>query len=173
MRPHLSNCWKKPPPLTKTCGDKASSLCTPKLWNSLPFDLRKSHLWLVLRKDWKHIIWANTWRVCQCFWNTISILVMHLISILMKFIINYYDAWKKVNKFLFVPVRYKIDKVQNKKYNLITDREVAEAIFLFTLFDFFLQFLWTVRPRKQYSATSSFLQVNGGVDGVLRSWIPS
>ena len=27
---------------TKTYGDKAFSVCAPKLWNSLPLDLRKS-----------------------------------------------------------------------------------------------------------------------------------
>ena len=101
-----------------------------------------------------------------------------IVVIIIIIIITYYyckivNTWKNVGILLSVPVRYEIDKVQNKKYNLITDAGSSRGNFLFTLFDFFLQFLWTLRSRKHGSATSSFVQVNGGIDGVLRSWIPS
>ena len=52
---HLSSkqLLEQPQSLTKTHEDQTFSMCAPKLWNSLPFDLRKSTslTGLILRKD--------------------------------------------------------------------------------------------------------------------------
>ena len=47
LRSASKQLLEQPRWFTKTYGDKAFSVCAPKLWNSLQLDL-------VLRKDWKH-----------------------------------------------------------------------------------------------------------------------
>jgi len=43
----------QPRSITKTYGDKAFSVCAPKLWNSLPLDLRKSPSLTGFKKELK------------------------------------------------------------------------------------------------------------------------
>ena len=42
LRSSSRQLLEQPQSFTKTYGDRAFSVCTPKLWNSLPLDLRKS-----------------------------------------------------------------------------------------------------------------------------------
>ena len=42
LRSASKQLLEQPRSFTKTYGDKAFSVCAPKLWNSLPLDLRKS-----------------------------------------------------------------------------------------------------------------------------------
>ena len=42
LRSSSMQLLEQPRSFTKTYGDKAFSVCAPKLWNSLPLDLRKS-----------------------------------------------------------------------------------------------------------------------------------
>ena len=44
---------EQPRSFTKTYGDKAFSVCAPKLWNSLPLDLRKSASLTGFKKELK------------------------------------------------------------------------------------------------------------------------
>lgn len=68
---------------------------------------------------------------------------------------------------LYVPVRYKIDKVQIKKANVIAEASSSQSSFPLYFVWFPIQFIWTVRSRKHDSVTSSFVQVNGGIDELL------
>ena len=49
----------QPRSITKTYGDKAFSVCAPKLWNSLPLDLRKSSFLTGLKKELKTYLLGN------------------------------------------------------------------------------------------------------------------
>ena len=59
----------------KTYGDKAFSVCAPKLWNSLPLDLRKSPSLTSFKKGLKTYIFrkeSGEWDIVfvKAFFNT-------------------------------------------------------------------------------------------------------
>ena len=62
---------EQPQSFTKTYGDRAFSVCAPKLWNSLPLDLRKSPSLTSFKKGLKTYLLANFWRVEHCFCKSI------------------------------------------------------------------------------------------------------
>ena len=58
LRSASKQLLNQPRLITKTYGDKASSVCAPKLWNSLPLDLCKSPSLTGFKKE-KHISLDN------------------------------------------------------------------------------------------------------------------
>ena len=53
LRSASKQLLEQPRSFTKTYEDKAFSVCAPKLWNSLPLDLRKSPSLTGFKKRWK------------------------------------------------------------------------------------------------------------------------
>ena len=53
MRSACNNLLVVPPTRLKTFGDKAFSVCAPKLWNSLPLSLRDCHVLTIFKQNLK------------------------------------------------------------------------------------------------------------------------
>ena len=62
LRSASSQVLEQPRSFTKTYGDKAFSMSAPKLWNSLPLDLRKSPSLTGLKKGLKTYLFTQFFR---------------------------------------------------------------------------------------------------------------
>ena len=62
----------------KTYGDKAFSVCAPKLWNSLPLDLRKSPSLTGFKKGLKTCLFRQFLESGRCFCKMILRRVIYM-----------------------------------------------------------------------------------------------